>query len=78
MVMMNLNQSSNRIDQMVESGKWENQVVRILFQPTLLQLIQVEYVVAGIWKSWTKSVIDRGNPDKAVEWNFQLGMKMLE
>ena len=76
--MMNLNQSSNRIYQMVESGKRENQVVRILFQPTLPQLIQVEYVVAGIWKSWTQTVIDRGNPDKAAEWNFQLGMKMLE
>ena len=63
---------------MVESGKGENQLVRVFSQVALLQLVEVGDVVAGVRNGRTQPVVDGGHTSKPAEWNLQLGMKMLK
>ena len=57
---------------MVEGGKGENQLVRVFSQLALLQLVNVENVVAGVRDGRTEPVVDRGDANEPVEWNLQL------
>ena len=63
---------------MVESGKGENQLVRVFSQIALLQLVEVGNVVAGVRNGGTQPVVDGGHTSKSAEWNLHLGMKMLK
>ena len=57
---------------MVKGGKGENQLVRVFSQIALLQLVNVENVVAGVRDGCTEPVVDRGDAKEPVEWNLQL------
>ena len=59
---------------MVESSKGENQLVRVFSQAALLQLVEVDYVVAGVRNGGTPPVVDCGHPNKPTEWQLQVGM----
>ena len=72
MLFRHLNQSANRINKVVEGGKGENQLVRVISQIALLQLVNVENVVAGVRDGCTEPVVDRGDTNEPVEWNLQL------
>ena len=72
MLCRHLNQSANRINKVVEGSKGENQLVRAFSQIALLQLVNVENVVAGVRDGCTEPVVDRGDANEPVEWNLQL------
>ena len=72
MLCRHLNQSANRINKVVEGSKGENQLVRVISQIALLQLVNVENVVAGVRDGCTEPVVDRGDANEPVEWNLQL------
>ena len=71
MLCRHLNQSANRINKVVEGGKGENQLVRVFSQIALLQLVNVENVVAGVRDGCTEPVVDRGDTNEPVERNLQ-------
>ena len=56
---------------MVEGSKGENQLVRVFSQIALLQLVNVENVVAGVRDGCTEPVVDRGDANEPIEWNLQ-------
>ena len=72
MLFRHLNQSANRINKVVEGSKGENQLVRVISQIALLQLVNIENVVAGVRDGCTEPVVDRGDANEPVEWNLQL------
>ena len=72
MLFRHLNQSANRINKVVEGSKGENQLVRVISQIALLQLVNIENVVAGVRDGRPEPVVDRGDANEPVEWNLQL------
>ena len=71
MLFRHLNQSANRINKVVEGSKGENQLVRVFSQIALLQLVNVENVVAGVRDGRTEPVVDRRDTNEPVERNLQ-------